>query len=203
MNSIKTIIFDLGGVLLDIDFKQSEKAFQQLGVPQFSQMAGMAGSNELFTSLETGLDVQQFYEQFRQLTNLTISNAQINAAWNALLLDFRKESMQHLLLLKQKYKLYLLSNTNEIHAKEFQKKLALQLPSLSWDACFNACYFSHKIGIRKPNAKAWLYILNKQKLKAEDTLFIDDSVINIEAAKQLGMQTIQLLPNMKIENLGL
>ena len=203
MNSIKTIIFDLGGVLLDIDFKRSENAFFKLGVPQFSQMASMAGSNQLFTSLETGMDVQQFYHQFRQQTQLNISNAQIETAWNALLLNFRKESMQHLLLLKEKYNLYLLSNTNEIHLQEFQKKLKQQLPSLSWNACFIACYFSHRIGMRKPNAEAWLYIVNKHALNVENTLFIDDSVVNIEAAKQLGMQTIHLLPTMKIEKLNL
>ncbi len=203
MNSIKTIIFDLGGVLLDIDFKRSENAFEQLGVQQFSEMAGIAGSNQLFNSLETGMDVQQFYHQFRKLTQLKISDKQIETAWNALLLDFRKESMQHLALLKQKYNLYLLSNTNEIHLQAFQKKLMHQLPSLSWDACFNACYFSHRIGMRKPNAEAWLYILNKHAIKAEDTLFIDDGAVNIEAAKQLGMQTIHLLPTMRIENLGL
>lgn len=203
MNSIKTIIFDLGGVLLDIDFKRSENAFQQLGVPQFSQMAGMAGNNQLFNSLETGMDVDQFYHQFKQLTQLKIYNKQIEAAWNALLLDFRKESMQHLLLLKAKYNLYLLSNTNEIHLQEFQKKLARQLPSLSWDVCFDACYFSHKIGIRKPNPEAWLYLIKKHTLKVKETLFIDDSAANIVAAKELGMQTIHLLPTMKIENLGL
>lgn len=203
MNSIKTIIFDLGGVLLDIDFKRSENAFFQLGLPQFSEMAAMAGSNELFTSLETGMEIEQFNHQFRQLTQLNISDKQIETAWNALLLDFRKESMQHLLILKQKYNLYLLSNTNEIHLQEFQKKLIHQLPSLSWDNCFDACYFSHRIRKRKPNAEAWLHIVNKHALKAEETLFIDDGGVNIKAAKQLGMQTIHLLPSMRIENLGL
>ena len=203
MNSIKTIIFDLGGVLLDIDFKRSENAFFQLGIPQFSEMAAMAGINELFTSLETGMEIEQFNHQFRQLTQLNISDKQIETAWNALLLDFRKESMQHLLILKQKYNLYLLSNTNEIHLQEFQKKLVHQLPSLSWDNCFDACYFSHKIGKRKPNAEAWLHIVNKHALKAEETLFIDDGAANIKAAKQLGMHTIHLLPSMRIENLGL
>jgi putative hydrolase of the HAD superfamily len=149
------------------------------------------------------MDVDLFYDEFRSTTNTTLSNDQIKDAWNALLLNFRNESINALPGLRNKYKLYVLSNTNEIHLQEFQKRFAIEMNLSSFDDLFDATYYSHRIGFRKPNADAFQFVLEKHQLIAEETLFIDDSINNIETAQQLGLQTIHLLPQMKIEDLGL
>jgi putative hydrolase of the HAD superfamily len=203
MQKIQNIIFDLGGVLLNIDFNLSEKAFEQLGVENFKAFFNQFHSNELFIKLETGMDVDLFYDEFRLATSTSLSNDQIKDAWNALLLNFRNESIKALPGLRNKYKLYVLSNTNEIHLQEFQKRFTIEMNLSSFDDLFDATYYSHRIGFRKPNANAFQFVLEKHQLIAEETLFIDDSINNIETAQQLGLQTIHLLPQMKIEELGL
>jgi glucose-1-phosphatase len=203
MQQTKAIIFDLGGVLLDIDFKLTEKAFAELGVTNFSDFFNQFHSNDLFKRLETGMDDQLFYNDLRAATGLSLSNEQIMDAWNALLLDFRPGSVAVLPNLREKYKLYLLSNTNEIHLQEFQRRYEVWKPGELFDDLFDAAYYSHRIGERKPNASAFEYVLEKHNLIAAETLFIDDSINNIEAAKQLGLQTIHLQTGMKVEELGL
>lgn len=203
MQKIQNIIFDLGGVLLNIDFHLSEKAFEQLGVENFNAFFNQFHSNELFKKLETGMDVDLFYDEFRLATRTTLSNDQIKDAWNALLLNFREESIKTLPGLRKKYKLYVLSNTNEIHLQEFQKRFTVEMQLSSLDDLFDAAYYSHCIGFRKPNADAFQFVLEKHGLIPEETLFIDDSINNIETAQQLGLQTIHLLPQMKIEALDL
>jgi FMN phosphatase YigB (HAD superfamily) len=203
MRQTKAIIFDLGGVLLNIDFRLSEKAFADLGLTNFADFFNQFHSNDLFRKLETGMDDQLFYDDFRSGTGLQLSNEQIRDAWNALLLDYRTESVAVLPQLKEKYKLYLLSNTNEIHLREFQRRYDAWKPGEVFDDLFDAAYYSHRIGHRKPNASAFEYVLEKHNLIAAETIFIDDSINNIEAAQELGLQTIHLLPGMKVEELGL
>jgi len=203
MKNIRNVIFDLGGVLFNINFSLTEKAFTELGVKDFSSFFTQFHSNDLFVKLETGVDDDLFYEDFRTATGLQLSNDQIRDAWNALLLDFRMESIAALPELKSRYNLYLLSNTNEIHMQEFHRIYRTLFAESSFDDLFDAAYYSHRIGHRKPNAGAFEYVLEKHGLAAEETLFIDDSINNIEAAQKLGIQTVHLLPGMKIEELGL
>jgi epoxide hydrolase-like predicted phosphatase len=203
MQQTKAIIFDLGGVLLDIDFKLSEKAFAELGVTNFSDFFNQFHSNDLFRRLETGMEDDLFYDDLRTATGLSLSDEQIRDAWNALLLDFRPESVAVLPQLRNKYELYLLSNTNEIHLQEFQRRYEVWRPGQVFDDLFDVAYYSHRIGHRKPNASAFEYVLQKHGLNAAETIFIDDSINNIEAAQQLGLQTIHLKAGMKVEELGL
>jgi glucose-1-phosphatase len=203
MQQTKAIIFDLGGVLLDIDFKLTEKAFAELGITNFSDYFNQFHSNDLFRKLETGMDDDLFYDDLRAETGLSLTDKQIMDAWNALLLDFRPGSINILPQLREKYKLYLLSNTNEIHLQEFQRRYEAWRPGQNFDELFDAAYYSHRIGHRKPNASAFEYVLKKHGLNASETIFIDDSINNIEAAQQLGLQTIHLLAGMKVEELGL
>lgn len=203
MKNIRNVIFDLGGVLFNINFSLTEKAFTELGVKDFSSFFTQFHSNDLFVKLETGVDEDLFYDDLRSATGLNLSNDQIRDAWNALLLDFRMESLAALPALKRRYNLYLLSNTNEIHMQEFHRIYKTLFTESSFDDLFHAAYYSHRIGHRKPNAGAFEFVLRKHDLVAEETLFIDDSINNIEAAQKLGIQTVHLLPGMKIEELGL
>lgn len=203
MQTTKAIIFDLGGVLLDIDFRLTDRAFTDLGVNNFAGYFNQFHCNDLFKKLETGVDEALFYDAFRSETGLPLSDEQIRDAWNALLLDFRLESLAVLPELKNKYQLYLLSNTNEIHLQEFQHRYSMLEQKQRFDDLFHAAYYSHRIGHRKPNASAFEYVLHQHQLNPAETLFIDDSSMNIDAAQQLGLQTIHLQPGMRVEEQGL
>ncbi len=203
MQTVKNIIFDLGGVLIDIDFKLTEKAFHELGVENFADFYTLKEASALFQSLETGMDIDAFYDAFRQQTARPFTNEQIQDAWNALLMGFRKNSIYAFSGLRQKYRLFLLSNTNEIHLQAFHKMYEKTFDNGSFDELFHEAFYSHRIGCRKPDAAAFEFVLGKQQLNPAETLFIDDLSDNIQAARKLGMQTVHLQKGMFIENLGL
>ena len=109
-----------------------------------------------------------------------------------MLMHYRKEALQTLSAIRHKYKLYLLSNTNIIHYKEFNKIFEEDIGPGSINNYFDKVYYSHEIGYRKPGNEAYEYVLQQNNLDAIQTIFIDDSIQNIDAAKALGLQTIFL-----------
>ena len=204
MDTITAIIFDLGGVILNIDFDILSDAFKSLGVINFDEMYSQASAFPLFMDIETGkISEQDFYNAIKKFTAPSITSFQIQNAWNALLVDFRKESLKELLRLKSDYLSILLSNTNSIHQRAFNKIYTETIGNGSIDEYFHKSYYSHEIGFRKPDAEVYEFILNENNLTPEKTLLIDDSIQNIDGAKALGMQTIFLEKGMKIEDLGL
>lgn len=204
MQDIEAIIFDFGGVLFDIDFSRTNKAFTDIGVKDFERMYSQRHANPLFQHLEEGkINEPEFYDAFRKATGLTLIDDQIKNAWNALLLSFRKEALNTLKHLKSKYKLYLLSNTNYIHHLHFNKIYKEEIGEGSLDDYFDKAYYSQQIGFRKPGKEAYEHVLKENNLTASKTLFIDDSIQNIEGAKAVGLQTIFLKDGMRIEDLNL
>ena len=204
MQNIKAIIFDFGGVILDIDYNKTSKAFKDLGVKNFEEMYSQKNANPLFHDLEEGkINEAAFYNAFRTSTNLKLTDQQINKAWNAMLLGYRTEALYTLEAIRQKYKLFLLSNTNSIHHTEFNKIYQDQIQHGALDDYFDKAYYSHEIGYRKPYKEAYEYVLKENKLSPSETLFIDDSIQNIDAAKNLGLQTIFLKDGMGIEDFDL
>ena len=203
MKNIQNILFDLGGVLLNINYQRTENAFAALGIPNFHEQYHQFFANPLFSALETGqTDEADFFLQLSKQTGVTLTEQQITQAWNAMLLDWRTESIALLPQLAKQYRLFLLSNTNAIHHNAFQESYTKQF-NQSFDLHFEAAYYSHLIQQRKPHDAAFQYVLNQHQLNAATTLFIDDSLPNIEAAAALGFQTIHLTEGMRIETLGL
>ncbi len=204
MAQTKNIIFDLGGVLLNLDFQKTIDAFEKLGLQNFENMFSQFKADELFAKLETGrLTETEFYEAVKKRTTQEITEAAIDDAWNALILDFRVESLSLLEKLAADYKLYLLSNTNSIHLKYFKKLFTHQTGKPLLDAYFNKAWYSNEVGLRKPGAEIFEFALKAENLLATETLFIDDTLINIETAQQLGFKTHHLLPSERIELLDI
>jgi len=200
MTATKNIIFDLGGVLLDIDFKKSISAFEKLGVDNFEEMFSQLKADELFEKLETGkLTEEEFYAAIKKRTKTNITDKEIAGAWNALILDFRTESLDFLEWLAPRYHLYLLSNTNEIHLKYFQQVFRKQTGKPLLDVYFIKAWYSHKLGLRKPGAAIFEFVLDQENITAAETLFIDDTLINIETAQNMGFKTHHLKPGERIE----
>ena len=204
MKNIENIIFDLGGVILDIDYNLTRKGFEGLGMTEFDEMYSQANANHLFQKLETGhISNDDFFKELGEVTNLGLTPEQIRAAWDAMLLDFRESSLDFLKLIKSKYKTFLFSNTNFIHMEAFHKIFHSKKREHPFNDYFDKAFYSCEIGLRKPDLESYQWILNHLNVDASKTLFIDDSIQNVEAAKTVGMQTVYLKPGMKIEELGL
>jgi HAD superfamily hydrolase (TIGR01509 family) len=202
MSTIKNVIFDLGGVLLNIDYNRTTNAFKQLGYTDFENMYSMLKGNNVFDNLETGhITEEEFYQYMTNAAAGTVSNQQVQDAWNAMLLDFRSESLKHLQLLREKQKIFLLSNTNIIHKKAFDQLFMQQTGVPSLDEYFDKAYYSQKVGLRKPNADIFEFVLKDAEITAGESFYIDDLPPNIETARKLGFKTHLLLPGEKIEHL--
>ena len=200
MSTTKNIIFDLGGVLLDIDFQKTIYAFKKLGIENFEDMFSQFKADELFEKLETGSITEvDFYSAIKKKTGVKVSDAEIDTAWNALILKFRTESLQYLETLSKSYKLYLLSNTNSIHLKYFKQLFTEQTSKPLLDEYFTKAWYSNEVGLRKPGAEIFEFVLNDENLNVAETLFIDDTLSNIETAQKMGFKTHHLLPTEKIE----
>ena len=204
MQQIKNIIFDLGGVFMNIDFAKTETAFAQLGVSDFNQYITQHTITELFELLEIGkISPEEFYDSFRKLTGKDLNDKQIADAWNALLLDFPKERIEWLDLINKKYNVFLFSNTNKIHYDLFSNTFKKETNGKDFNDYFIKAYYSHELGLRKPYPESYLYILDEQKLNANETLFIDDTIKNIEGAKLAGLQTFHLQPPKTVLDIDL
>ena len=200
---LKNVIFDMGNVLFSIDYKKTQDAFEALGYNNFSEMYSQFSADALFEKLETGLVTNaDFYEKMISYHPNTVTEAQIDNAWNSMLLHWRIESLNFLETLSKRYKIFLLSNTNEIHLQAVIKLLKEQTGRENIDSLFSIAYYSHKINYRKPNADIFEFVLKDAEIQAAETLFIDDLKNNIETAALLGFKTHLLLPEETIEELN-
>ena len=199
MTPVKNIIFDLGNVLYDIDFNIMYDQFRELGIPDFQNHYTLNQSDELFFDLEKGfIDEVVFCNRFNQLYNLSLSHGQIINAWNSLLKGYRKESMDWIKANQQKFPMFLFSNTNQIHFNFFIPQFEREIGG-DFEALFKTPYYSHKMGMRKPDPASFQYILDQEGLIAAETLFIDDNEPNVMAAASVGLKVLYLQPGMLIE----
>ena len=199
----KNIIFELGGVILNIDYEQVVIEFKKLGIQDFNQLFSRAVQKDLFADFETGkITADSFRNELRKLSKLPLSDKDIDCAWNAILLNLPKKRLELLQKINQNHRCFLLSNTNKIHYDQFQINLMNEHNISGYENLFEKAYFSHQLGLRKPGAAIFEFVISQHQLKAEETLFVDDSIQNIIAAKQLGLQTlfIDTEKNQEIEN---
>lgn len=190
---VKNIIFDLGGVLLNIDYRRTIEAFKTLGIADFDVVYSQARQTDLFDQLETGkIGAEVFCNGIRNLASIEASDAEIIGAWNAMLLDFPPERFDFLLELKSRYRTFLLSNTNVIHLEAFNQIIWEENNVNDLGNYFEKAYYSHDITMRKPDPEVFQFILDNHKLEANETLFIDDSIQHVEGAASIGVQALWL-----------
>jgi putative hydrolase of the HAD superfamily len=203
LKTFDAIIFDLGGVILDISLELTKDAFKQMGIAHFEKMYTLKDANPLFQQLEKGMITEEeFYDGFRISSGIPITNNDIKNCWNALLLKYRPATLHALVELKKKHRIFLLSNTNIIHRKAFNKIYESQFGNGSLDDFFHKAYYSYEIGLRKPDLEAYEFVLKQNNLTPSKTLFIDDSEPNVESAKKAGMEGIVLREGMRVEELS-
>lgn len=199
LTGIKAIIFDLGGVILNIDYNKTQQAFEALGIQNFNELYSQARQSKLFDRLETGeLTPEEFRTSLCKLSEKELADTEIDKAWNAMLLDLPEERKKLLLELKNKYRTYLLSNTNEIHVTAFSGSI---IARKELEKLFDKVYFSNEIKMRKPNPEVFEFVLKENNLKAEETLFVDDSIQHIEGAQKVGIRAVLLEKGTSIMDL--
>ena len=199
---IKNIIFDFGGVILDIDSQQIEDNLKQLGFTDFNPQRLQELEENIVSKFERGiLTADVFRKKFREFLGFSISNQEIDDVWNSMLLDIPHERIEVLEQVKKHYTMFLLSNSNEIHYEVFLRDLQLRFGYNEFDDLFHRAYFSFDLHLSKPNPEIFEFVLYQHKLVPEETLFIDDLEIHIEAAKKLGLRTYHLQKPERVRDL--
>ena len=202
MTEIKSIIFDLGGVILNLNYSKTEDEFKKIGVLNFKEFYSQKKQTFLFDDFEKGkIKSEEFISSFKESGNLKIKEIDFINAWNAMLLEIAIEKLQFIDGLKKDYKIILLSNTNEIHIKKFEDDLKKNNMLEQFYKCFDKIYYSSRMGKRKPEENCFNQVLEENGLIAENTLFIDDSIQHIEGAKKVGVKTFHLEKNKSILDL--
>lgn len=200
LTNIKNIIFDLGGVIINIDYNKSIEELQKLCKDDCQVQYSQKEQSHIFDLFETGnSSPEDFRKDLRETYQMRdVTDQQIDDAWNAMLLDIPQERIDLLKELGKKYRIFLLSNTNAVHLEAFNKIVehSFSIPSL--DSLFEEAYYSHLVGKRKPDAAIFEMILNSHNLAKEETLFIDDSIQHIESARKVGIHTLHLQPPLTI-----
>jgi len=188
----KAVIFDLGGVIINLDYTATIEAFGALGHEDFQGMYSQAQQIGLFNDLETGkISGQRFVNELLPYLKVGTSPNKVIAAWNAMIGSVPSERISLLQKVRQQCPIYLLSNTNDIH---------MQAVLRSWKASssrpmgdfFDGIYLSHQIGMRKPDVEVFEFICRENRLNPSETLFIDDSIQHIEGARLAGLQAVHL-----------
>lgn len=185
---IRNIIFDLGGVLLNLDTQATIEAFRNLGIHQFDNFFTLARQDHLFDKLDKGeYTPEEFYQEIRRISGLELEEHKIDQAWNAMLLDLPSERIKLLEQARNHYNTYLLSNTNSIHYPAYTRYLKEAHGYESLAGLFNNHYLSHEIGMRKPDVEIFSFVIKENGLNPAETLFIDDSPQHVEGSRKAGL----------------
>jgi HAD superfamily hydrolase (TIGR01509 family) len=191
--AFETIIFDLGGVVINLDYHKTTRAFEALGLENFGEMYSQAAQSGLFDDFEKGkTSVPYFVNKLLDYLPTGTSANHVVTAWNEMILDFPIENIQLLEKLKSSHRTFLLSNTNEIHIQKVHQHLQHVSEYKTLHPYFEKVYFSSDIGMRKPDAEIFEFVLQENSLNPSKTLFIDDTEQHILGAQKVGIQTYHL-----------
>lgn len=185
---VKNLLFDLGGVIIDIDVNKTAQQMAFILGLEDDLKGDKVLNHIIFKQYETGkLNSAEFVQAIKNMARKEVEESQIIEAWNAMLLQIPVERIKLLEKLKKKNRLFVLSNTNELHVNRFNT----MVPGYSaLSELFEKVYYSHEIGCRKPTKEAFNIIIEENSIDPTETLFIDDAIENIEAASEMNFQTL-------------
>jgi FMN phosphatase YigB (HAD superfamily) len=196
------IIFDLGGVILNIDYHLTTQAFRKLGVHDFEKNYTQLGQSALFDAMERGeITNADFRNQLRQALSISANDSDLDHAWNAMLLDLPAQRLQVLAKLKESKRTFLLSNTNHIHVDSFEQTVKHSHGINDLSSLFEQTYYSCNVGMRKPEERIFRLVVDQNGLNLAETLFIDDSPQHIHGARAAGLQAYHLTGGETINDL--
>lgn len=200
---VEAVIFDFGGVILDVDYVATTQAMRELLGEAAHLTYTQTEQSVLFDQFETGqISSETFYRRLMASAEQPVSREEIDRAWNAILGETRPERLDFLRGVARHRRSFLLSNTNALHKKAFDPRLQRYLGDERFDSLFEKAYYSHLMGLRKPHPVIYRYICRHHGLRPERTLFIDDSIANIKGAEAAGLQTFHLQGDLLEAPLG-
>jgi putative hydrolase of the HAD superfamily len=190
---IKNILFDFGGVIINIDPMSVIHELSQMGVDDGMKLHQELLKENAYVRLETNeLSPGGFRDLVRKFTGKSFSDNEIDHAWNTIIKDIPMERVELIERLKKKYRVYLLSNSNSIHYDYYNRYVRENFGHDSLDAIFDRAWYSFRMGLYKPDPEIFLRVLNEGGMVAEETLFIDDNLKNVEAARTVGLKGYHL-----------
>ena len=185
--NIKNIVFDLGGVLVDLDFKAAINGLQQAGFANVKEQLMAFDRGGIFQKFEVGeITADEFRTAIRENSTVTLTDEEVDNLWNLMLLEIPREKLELILELRSKYMVYLLSNTNAIHW-DYVCKNAFNYRGFRMEDYFEETFLSFEMHLAKPNKAIFEKVLSEANLLPEETLFIDDSEANCKAAEEVGI----------------
>ena len=192
--TVKNLIFDLGGVILDLSVDTTLEHLARLSGLSKEKAIEIFHKSPGFNEYEKGgMDDASFRQYLREIYNVNASDKEIDACWNAMLLGIPPVKLKLLKTLQQQYNVLLLSNTNDIHLSYINSVI---LPGItgetSLDLYFHKAYYSHRMNMRKPDAGIFEYVLQENKMIPSQTLFLDDNALNVAGAQSVGIQTVHV-----------
>lgn len=199
MKHIKNIIFDLGGVIINLDINKTISEFNKLTYMPFEAIYTQASQSSLFNDLDKGIITnEEFFYGVAKDIRFDGPLELLQKAWNAMLLDVPEKRLDVLVKMKQNYNTFLLSNTCEPHIAAFEHDLYLKHGVKNFNDYFDEVYYSCRLGMRKPDKEIFEFVLEKNKLKPEETVFIDDSLQHVKGAGECGISAFLLPKNQEI-----
>ncbi|HOI86978.1 MAG TPA: HAD family phosphatase [Lentimicrobium sp.] len=198
---IKLIVFDLGNVLLNINPMLTNKAFRALGIIDENEFFSGKQTLALMSALECGTTgPDDFLREVLKKLKPGVTSTQAEEAWNAMLLDFPAKRVRMLQGLRKSYRIGLLSNTNQVHYRDYTARFARDY-GIPFGDLFDYLWFSHEIGIAKPEAGIFEHVLSNSGVRPAEILFIDDTLMHVEAAARLGINAVHLEAGMEVSEL--
>jgi putative hydrolase of the HAD superfamily len=194
--SFQALLFDLGGVLYDIDDQRSMDAFKALGLDDFDELYNLREQTDLFDALEIGkIGKKEFESEIGKYFKKKPAEGKIIEAWQALLIGMREENVRLLRSLRPYYRLYLVSNTNEMHLEPIDAEMRENFGVSQLRDLFDKAYFSFEIGLRKPDKSIYEYVIWDAGLDPDRSLFIDDNEDNVKGARMAGLHAFHMKRN--------
>ena len=190
MQNIQTLIFDLGGVIINL--KTEQEWLEEDLLPNFQpEKFQSLQQKQYFQQFETGnVSVPDFKQQLKEIAvNKNITEEEVVHHWNGILKDIPKHRVDVLKQLSKKYKLILLSNTNHIHMDFIRNYMVAEFGKNILQENFHTCYYSQEIGLRKPHKEIYEFVLQQQGITASESLFLDDKPENLSEPEKLGIHT--------------
>lgn len=186
---IRNLIVDFGGVLIDLDRRRCIENFSRLGVPDTEAMLDVCHQQGIFLQYEKGtISSAEFRDAIRGRMENPATDADIDAAWNSFLVGIPVYKLDLLLKLRERYVVYLLSNTNDIHWR-WSCEHAFRYRAFRAEDFFEKIFLSYEMKLSKPDVAIYRKVLDETGINPEETLFIDDSAANCRAAETLGIST--------------
>lgn len=202
MAKYKNLVFDIGNVIVDIDYEVTVAEFQKLATVDFSKILSFSKQTSLFDWLETGkVTVAKFREELKKDLRPDITDNEIDLAWNSILISYPAAKIDLLRGLKNRYRTFALSNINELHVNAINEAARNLFGEKDFGSLFHKAYYSNEVGYRKPDKEIYEYVMKKEQLVPAETFFVDDKEENVATAKSLGWQAFQLKERDKLHEL--